>query len=224
MTDRVVIGNANLYHGDCLAILPMLDDGIDCVVTDPPYGINWDTRESRFAGGQRDSKDWEPIIGDETTIDLKPFMEFKRLVIWGYPYFAKQLPIGNTLIWNKRHENGKSWLGDAELAWMKSQYKKLGAHSGGYGCHIFDMPWQGFVKGEPGIKEHPTQKPVQLMKWCIGKAGGEGVVLDPFMGSGTTGVAAVTMGRKFIGIEIERKYFDIACRRIEDAQRQVRLL
>ena len=70
-------------------------------------------------------------------------------------------------------------------------------------------------------KEHPTQKPIELMEWCITQVGNPQTILDPFMGSGTTGVAAVQMGRKFIGIEREPKYFEIACKRIEDAQRQV---
>ena len=70
-------------------------------------------------------------------------------------------------------------------------------------------------------KEHPTQKPVELMEWCITQVGNARSILDPFMGSGTTGVAAVQMGRKFIGIEREERYFQIACKRIEDAQRQV---
>ena len=70
---------------------------------------------------------------------------------------------------------------------------------------------------------HPTQKPVDLMKWCVNQIGDPQTILDPFMGSGTTGVAAVQMGRSFIGIEREPKYFDIACQRIENAQRQVSL-
>ncbi|WP_043223575.1 DNA-methyltransferase [Bordetella hinzii] len=73
-------------------------------------------------------------------------------------------------------------------------------------------------------KEHPTQKPVNLMEWCIKHAGNPNSVIDPFMGSGTTGVACMNLGRHFIGIEREPKYFDIACRRIEDAQRQGRLV
>lgn len=73
-------------------------------------------------------------------------------------------------------------------------------------------------------KQHPSQKPVALMEWCIKHAGEPQSILDPYMGSGTTGVACMNLGRSFIGIEREPKYFDIACRRIEDAQRQGRLI
>ncbi len=76
------------------------------------------------------------------------------------------------------------------------------------------------ARGAYRDKEHPTQKPVEVMKWCLGFVADAKTILDPFMGSGTTGVAAVKLGRKFIGIEIEPKYFDIACRRISEALKQ----
>ena len=108
------------------------------------------------------------------------------------------------LIWDKGQREFS--LADVEMAWC-SQRKAARALTYGRGRAAQDG------------KEHPTQKPVEVMRWCIGFIEG-GTILDPFMGSGTTGVAAVQLGRKFIGIEIDPKYYDIACRRIEEATRQ----
>jgi site-specific DNA-methyltransferase (adenine-specific) len=217
-------GSVQLYHADCLDVLPFLH-GVDAVISDPPYGISWDTKESRFAGGTRESKDWIPIEGDDKDFDPRHLLDFKFVVLFGYPYFAKYLPIGNTLIWDKRHINGKSWLSDAEIAWCKSRYKKLGAHSGGYGCHIFQKTWQGFVRSEPGSKIHPTQKPVTVMAWCMDKAKvpNGATVLDPYMGSGSTGIACIRSGRNFIGIEKEKTHFENAKKRIQKELQQGRL-
>lgn len=208
-------GRVTLYLGDCRDILPTLE-GVDACVSDPPYGISWDTKESRFAGGTRERKDWEAIEGDDVEFDPRHLLHFERCVLFGYPYFAKHLPIGNTLIWDKRHTNGKSWLSDAEMAWSKSQYKKLGAHAGGYGCHIFQHTWQGFVRSEPDPKMHPTQKPVAVMAWVMEKAKvpADATVLDPYMGSGTTGIACIRTGRRFVGIEKDPAHYATALERI----------
>jgi len=128
-----------------------------------------------------------------------------RVIIWGGNFFALP-PSRAWLVWNKIVRNFSSSV--CELAWTN-----------------LDRPVDAFDYSHGQLategKQHPTQKPLGLMKWCIEKTGiADGaLVLDPYMGSGTTGVAAVQMGRKFIGIEREPKYFDIACRRIEDAQR-----
>lgn len=214
--ERLVLPGVELYLGDCREIIPTLE-GVDACVSDPPYGISWDTKESRFAGGTRASKDWQAIEGDDVEFDPRHLLHFERCVLFGYPYFAKHLPIGNTLIWDKRHKNGKSWLSDAEMAWSKSQYKKLGAHAGGYGCHIFQHTWQGFVRSEPDPKIHPTQKPVAVMSWVMDKANvpDGATVLDPYMGSGSTIIAAIRTGRKAIGIEKDPEHFKNACERIK---------
>ena len=111
------------------------------------------------------------------------------------------------MIWIKRLESAYgSFLSDAETAWF----------SKGHGVYCFrDLS----MYAEAKVREHPTQKPVPLMEWCIKKTSGD-VVLDPFMGSGTTGVACVKLGRRFIGVECEPKFFDVACRRIEAAVKQ----
>ncbi len=195
-----------LYCGDCLDILPQLPDGrVDAVVTDPPYGIDWDTDYTRFTTGFDVKRTKHPpITGDRDPFDPTPLLRFPRAVLWGANHYAERLPRGTWLIWDKRFANGQAFLADGEAAWM----------SGGHGLYIFTHTWQGCIRSEP--RQHPTQKPVALMGWSVERVGGA-TICDPFMGSGTTGVAAVRLGRKFIGIEIERKYFDIAVQRIKDA-------
>ena len=211
MFDKVIIGNAELYHGDCLDISPSLPP-VDAVITDPPYGMAWNgkvTRGPHGTGKQGATRHYgETIMQDDRPFDPSPWIGFDKVILWGFHHFANLLPKGSVLVWLKRYDSGfGSFLSDADLAWMK----------GGHGVYCKrDLSLQGESKD----REHPTQKPIPLMQWCIQKAGMPEVILDPYLGSGTTGVAAMNLGLKFIGIEIERKYFDISCRRIEEAQRQ----
>lgn len=206
-----------LYHGDCLNVLPTLEPGsVDAVITDPPYGMNNNTDYTRFSGGHRDSiakrgmgRDYGmPIMGDDEPFDPSPWLSFERVVLWGWNHYAARLPVGTTLVWIKRNTAAfGSFLSDAEVAWMK----------GGHGVYCYkDLSMNAMARQ----RVHPNQKPVTLFEWCIEKAGvPEGAtVLDPFMGSGTTGVACVQTGRNFIGIEIDAGYFEIAKRRIAEAQ------
>jgi site-specific DNA-methyltransferase (adenine-specific)/modification methylase len=199
---KVEIGNATLYLGDCMDILPTLDK-VDAVITDPPYGL-----ESKLKGGtwgrqfncdsySWDAKPWEPT---------KEFLSVAKVyVIWGGNYFFSLPPSRCWLIHDKTIRG--MTFADAELAWTNLDKN----------TRVFSyLVPRGFL-GEERL--HPTQKPIALMKWCIEQVGNPKTILDPFMGSGTTGVAAVQMGRKFIGIEREPNYFEIACKRIEDAQR-----
>ena len=207
--EPVIIGDATLHCGDCLEILPTLPK-VDCVVTDPPYGMNYNTDGSRFTKGGR-SSGGRSIPGDDKPFDVLPWIAFKNVVLWGFNHFPGNLPPGGSLVFLKRSDAAFGcFLSDAELAWVK----------GTRGVYCFRDTRHAIAADH----EHPCEKPVELMKWSITASKGEGPVFDPFMGSGTTGVAAVQMGRKFIGIEIEERYFQIACRRIEDAQRQQRLL
>ena len=214
MTEPVVIGNATLYLGDCRTILPTLGK-VDAVVTDPPYGMGklldrtpceeGATRWAKHFG--EGAPKWDthaPIDAVYAAVAAAPIA-----IIWGGQFFA--LPVGRCwLAWNKIIRNWSS--SEMELAW--SNLDKAN--------RAFDYS-HGQLATE-GKHYHPTQKPVPLMEWCINHCGDAAhVILDPFMGSGTTGVACMNLGRKFIGIEIEPKYFDIACRRIEDAQRQTRM-
>ncbi len=208
------IGDCTLYLGDCREVLPTLQ-AVDAVVTDPPYGIALDTDGTRFSGGASASvarrgsgKDYGvPIKGDAEAFDPSFLTEIGgEQIIWGWHCFPDRLPKGACLIWIKRLDAAfGSFLSDAETAWF----------SRGHGVYCFrDLS----TYAEAATRQHPTQKPVPLMQWCIEKT--KGVVLDPFMGSGTTGVACAKLGRKFIGIEIEPHYFDIACKRIEKAYAQ----
>lgn len=204
---KEVIGNATLYLGDCLEVLSTLPK-VDSLITDPPYGIAriWSGGSERHGwkkanteGILRNQWDDKPLDQDACNILLSSAEDH---IIWGGNYFP--LPQSRCwLVWNKP-ERGFS-LAEAELAWTSKDAV----------VRVFDCP-----RSDQG-REHPTQKPIALMRWCVGKT--EGTVLDPFMGSGTTGVACMELNRQFIGVEIERKYFDLACQRIENAQRQVKL-
>ena len=219
------IGDATLYLGDCLEILPTLGP-VNAVVTDPPYGIANDPDSSRFSGGQSplimrprlpknqpDPVHVEPIVGDDEPFDPSPWLGFDSVILWGANHYAARLPTGSTLVWIKKdpHLYG-TFLSDAEVGWRK----------GGHGVYCFQRNWSGFSRlTTVGASSHPNEKPPELMAWCVDMT--TGTVLDPFMGSGTTGVACANLGRRFIGIEIEPRYFDIACSRIRRAYEQPRL-
>ena len=220
MSPRIeTIGDATLYLGDCRDILPTLvrKKGI-CVLTDPPYGIDYGKRmkgNGDGAGGL-DANGWKDY-GEFTWDKQRPARETFDLIrafgeaqiIWGGNYFTDLLPpTMQWLIWDKCQRDFS--LADFEVAWSSQQ-------SAG---RIFD--YSRFHALKDG-REHPTQKPIQVMQWCIGFLPPKDTILDPFMGSGTTGVACANLGRSFIGIEIDPGYFDIACRRIEEAYRQPRL-
>ena len=213
-----------LYLGDCLEILPVLETAsVAAVITDPPYGMGWDpdstrfTRETSYSAGNRE---WQPVIGDDKEFDPAPWIAFPEVILWGSNHYGQRLPVGTTLIWLKKPDSAfGAVLSDAEIGWQKGNH--------GVYCfrHFFHPMQRGRDAGRPGKRAvHPTQKPVALMKWCLGRATKPGdTILDPFMGSGTTGVACVKTGRNFIGIEIDETYFNIAQKRIKDAQRQPRL-
>lgn len=198
MIRPVIIGDCTLYCGDCLEILPTLGK-VDAVVTDPPYGIGINKSNrlsvSRGFGGD---------IWDEQPADMSWLLPMDvPAIVWGGNYFDFP-PTRAPLVWDKN--NAGRDFADFEMAW----------------CNL-DMVARRIVyrpMNMDGGKQHPTQKPVAVMEWCISFLPDAQTILDPFMGSGTTGVACAKMGRKFIGIELEPKYFDIACKRIEDAYAQ----
>ena len=203
--EKVTIGRADLWYGDCQELLEELE--ADAVISDPPYGMNCDTDRRDFPRG---GKKWDKVHGDDKPFDPSPWLSYPRIVLFGSNHFAQRLPVGTTLIWAKRITHSM-FMSDAEIAWMK----------GGIGVYFRDdTSLTGVEK-----RDHPTQKPVGLMKWCMkmARVPDDGLVLDPYMGSGTTGVAAMQTGRRFIGIEIDRRYFDVACDRIDAAQAQSQL-
>lgn len=199
--EPVTIGRATLFCGDCRDILPTLPR-VDAVVTDPPYGIGEDGGRfrDRKGGGHRvlPKKGW-----DKSPPNAETFQAIigagDAHIVWGGNYFTDCLPVSRGwLYWNKMMGGDFS---DGELAWTS-----------------LDMALRSFsFCNKGGGKEHPTQKPVPLMRWCLGFLPDAQTVCDPFMGSGTTGVAALEQGRAFIGIERDPDYFAIACRRIREA-------
>jgi DNA modification methylase len=210
MVEPVIIGNATLYLGDCRDILPTLGK-VDAVVTDPPYGIGEDGGDKNRRRGYKPLVVHEKLSWDKERPQKEIFDTIRECsdaqIIWGGNYFADFLPPSmGWLYWDKKMGGDFS---DGELAWT-SQKRAVRDFS--------KSPFAGLSGGHDRV--HPTQKPVDLMKWCINFLPNAQTILDPFLGSGTTGVAAAQMGRKFIGIEREPKYFDIACKRIEDAQKQ----
>jgi site-specific DNA-methyltransferase (adenine-specific)/modification methylase len=203
--DRRQIGDATLYLGDCREILPTLPR-VDAVITDPPYGMG-DKLSGSSSGRwkklyvEKGGFSWDQEAPQEI---VELLLKADKAIIWGGNFF--ELPPSRAwLVWNKIIRNFSTSV--CELAWTN-----------------LDRPVDAFDYSHGQLategKHHPTQKPLPLMKWCVDRVGDAQTILDPFMGSGSTGVAAIQMGRKFIGIEREPKYFEIACRRIEDAQRQ----
>lgn len=203
------IGLATLYLGDCREIAPTLERPA-AVISDPPYGIGaW--REGINGGFMTADRAAETAAWDSAppTDWLLELAAMAPTVFWGGNYFG--LPgCRAALVWDKDQPDGMHFA-QAEIAWTNwkrgtVRMLRLPIHSG----------------GTFGEKQHPTQKPVGVMRWCIeqAKVPAGGVILDPYMGSCSTGVAAVQMRHPFVGIEIEPRYFDVACRRIEEAQRQ----
>jgi DNA modification methylase len=208
-----------LHLGDCLDIMRSLPDGcVDAVITDPPYGIALATNyKQRKRGALAPCNNFAPIVGDREPFDPTPFLSFPVVVLFGANYFAKRLPdSGAWLVWDKldgltsKRDVGFNDNSDCELLWTNQ----------GRAARLFRHRWMGAMKGSEQTERrvHPTQKPIALMVQLVKHYTNPGdTILDPFMGSGTTGVACVQTGRNFIGIEIDPTYYAIAEKRIADA-------
>jgi site-specific DNA-methyltransferase (adenine-specific) len=204
-------GRVTLYHGDCREIAPMLK-GVDAVISDPPYGMDWNPETTRFSGGNNPGQrlagrnDRRKVMHDNEPFDPSPWLVWDKVVLFGSNHFGSRLPVGTKLVWIKRNDEAfGSFLSDAEEAWMK----------GGHGIYCKrDLS----MNGETATRCHPTQKPVPLMAWCMDKAKvpAGAVVLDPFMGSGTTGIACIRTGRRFVGIEKDPTHYATALERIKN--------
>ncbi len=208
------IGDATLYLGDCREILPTLGK-VDAVVTDPPYGIN----HVKGSGGKgaHTRRNIKAVQGDNKPFDPAPLLSFRNVIMWGADHFYPRLPDRGSWIAFDKLDGMKPWdsFSDVEFAWCSQESA----------ARIFSLRWKGLacVKAHEGygVRVHPMQKPISLMRWCIEQFGDkQKVILDPFMGSGTTGVAALQLGRQFVGIEIDSDHFDIACRRVDEASKQ----
>lgn len=217
-------GRVKLWCADCLDVLPTLAAGsVDCVVTDPPYGMKCNTNSKRFSGGKHGTKNgtgrgryWPAVQGDDEPFDPLPWLSLtSRCAFFGQQHFAERLPVGSTLVWIKKPASlYGTFLSDADMCWIGK----------GHGVYVVECSFPPPVRamdagGDPcqptGI--HPTQKPVAVMNRAmeILRVDADESVLDPYMGSGTTGVACVRTGRRFMGVEIDRGYFEIAVKRIE---------
>lgn len=208
----VIIGDATLYLGDCAEILPSLGR-VDACITDPPYGINENSK--KVASRERAAKvrdygefDWDKEPPPAALIEaLREASEWQAF--FGGNYFALP-PTSCWLVWDKLNSGD---FADCELAW--TNWPKA--------VRRLQWRWNGMIRQGNEPRFHPTQKPLEVMKWVIDLCPKADTVLDAFMGSGTTGVAAIQMGRKFIGIERDPRYFEIACSRIEQAVAQGQL-
>jgi site-specific DNA-methyltransferase (adenine-specific)/modification methylase len=209
-TNVRVIGDATLYLGDCLDILPTLPR-VDAVITDPPYGIGESSKKVASRGKLAAPKDYGDFDWDKSPPEKSLIDAIRNASTWqaffGGNYFELP-PTSCWLVWDKL--NGDNDFADCELAW--TNWPKA--------VRRIQWRWNGMIRQGNEERSHPTQKPLAVMSWVIGLCPKADIILDPFMGSGTTGVAAAQMGRKFIGIEREPKYFDIACERIERAYAQ----
>ena len=214
-------GTVTLYLGDCLEILPTLAPGsVDAVVTDPPYGIsNVSNREKAM----RET----PIFGDSGTDARDAMLELcdASAVVFGTWKRRRPDRVRQVLIWDK---GGAVGMGDLTLPW-KPSFEEIyvigagfhGPRAGAVLRHVVNAQCASGVNGDGWL--HPHEKPVALLVELIEKCP-HGRVADPFMGSGTTGVACVRLGRRFIGIELEPKYYAIAKRRIQDELNRVKFL
>lgn len=209
------IGGATLYLGDCRDILPTLAK-FDAVVTDPPYGIKEAAGKNASRTNLATAKDYGDDTWDNAPVPdglLRQVREAATYsIIFGGNYYHCA-PASCWLVWDKL--NGDNDFADCELAWTNLPKA----------VRRFRYLWNGMLRQNGEARgDHPTQKPVGVMSWCLQQLPATAkTILDPFMGSGTTGVACMRLGLTFAGIEREQKYFDTACRRLEQAQRQFTL-
>lgn len=211
MTDIVRIGDATLYHADCRDVLPTLPK-FDLLLTDQPYGIGASSGTGKY-GRMKIEKSGD-LKWDQSPPDAALFeaalAAASNAIIFGGNYFSLP-PSRAFLVWDK----GAGFYGrdfaECEMAWCS------------FDANARILRHDPLARGDYREKAHPTQKPIAVMEWCLSRAPTSQTVLDPFMGSGTTGVACAQSGRAFTGIERERKYFDIACERIERAYAQGKL-
>lgn len=197
-----------IYHGDCREILPHLPK-VDLCLTDPPYGVKRDKGFEGFGGFGKPiaRKRFENDNWDAERPNKKTFLECIEKatlsILWGGNFFADILPQStHWIFWDKLQT--MPTFGDGELAWTNSDRKSI---------QKVTIQWNGLL-GKEKWRGHPTQKPLNLMLWCIEHYSPSDTILDPFMGSGTTLVAAKNLGRKAIGIEISEKYCEIAVQRL----------
>lgn len=211
---REIIGDATLYLGCCLEILPTLGK-VDAVITDPPFGVGnfVQTTGRKFGRGVSYGK---AVNWNESGPPPEFFEHIRRIsahrIVWGANFFNCFEPKGGAIIWDKAQSMPN--FSKADIA-SCTHFKKT---------ELVRIPWTNFTVAHEAATDHPCERPVSLYEWCIDYLPGHvASVLDPFMGSGSCGVAAARMGRSFIGIEREPQWFEAACERISAAYAQGRL-
>lgn len=199
-----IIGDCRLILGDSLEVMPELSRK-GALVSDPPYGISYKSPSGR---GKTVRGDYAVIAGDDQPFDPTPWLDWDQVALFGANHFAHMLPpSAKWLVWDKRAGMTPNNNSDCELAWVKK----------GGSARLITHLWNGMLKASEreDLRVHPTQKPVAVMEWVINQVTEPGVMItDPYMGSGSTGVACVRQGRPFIGVEIDETYFKAACERI----------
>lgn len=218
-------GRITLWRGDSLELLSAGRLACDAIISDLPYGINY----RRGAGGHSVTAiiNRKPIHGDDAPFDPAPWLMHagcdvdvslgagKPIVLWGADHFKTRLPVGGRFIcWDKSCGAGAaSTFSDAEFAWTNRRNAR----------NIYRHLWMGIARKHDGSdiskqgRKHPSQKPVTLMQWCMehSRVPTDAMVLDPYMGTGTTALACIRTGRRFVGVEIDAEYFEIACERVQ---------
>ena len=205
------IGPHRLILGDCLEVMPTLGK-VDAVVTDPPYGIGENDKKIASRTNLATAKDYGVVGWDNEPASAAHIAMMRDVsdhqIIFGGNYFDGLAPTSCWLVWDKQNTGD---FADCELAWTNLPKAVRRIY----------WRWNGMIRKGDDVREHPTQKPVGVMEWCIGHLPDSArTILDPFMGSGTTGVACQKLGRAFIGIELDPEYFAIACKRVDEAMRQ----
>lgn len=212
MRKEVLSDDIVLYCGDNEALRAEMPR-TSAILSDPPYGISY--KHGARKGGKRQGTDGQSIVGDDKPFDPSPWLGFAETFLWGAEHFRTRLPEGGRwLVWSKRRVGVVRDQGCVENAW----------HSVPGVTRLIEHPWDGadmgHERGQP--RWHSNQKPIDVMCWCLTFITAEHII-DPYMGSGTTGVACAKTGRPFTGVEIDPGHFDIACKRIEDELRRPRL-
>jgi DNA modification methylase len=204
-----------IYHGDSREILPAIKTGAapceELLLCDPPYGVDFDTKNTRRGIRKltsHASRDWPRVEGDDKPFDPAFLLGYRNAILWGANHYASRLPDSHFwLCWDRKDGKGAGTVTDVELAWVSGTKLKS--------TRMLRHAWAGVVRasevGETFL--HPTQKPVALMRWCIGWFPKTRVVVDPFTGSGPVLVAAKQLGLRAIGIELSEAYCETAAKR-----------
>ena len=243
---KEVIGDATLYLGDCIEILPTLPK-VDAVITSPPYN-QLGSRVPKDGSGMHKGNGFIASVNDVGYADDRPEPEYQE---WLRSVISACLDRSNGIVWVNHKVRYRDGIGIhparflpfdiySEIVWDRGGSMALNcrryapSHEGVWGFgrpHFWNdavntrgSVWRIAPIREVGADGHPCPFPQEIARRCLeASTPDDGIAADPFMGSGTTGVACMNLGRRFIGIEIEPKYFDIACERIENAQRQQRM-